>query len=245
MRRTRASAAREEEPELLDESEQCALVELFEHQARAQAVLWRVRTVTRASSRVALRRAAVPRQRCFAGVGTSLAAVLAWAATWQALHPWQVVFHADFYGTLRTGTVCVADAAAAGAIAAASHALLSSRPRQLRVALVLALAVSLFWGVAWTRRVPVTRPRGLPPRTHALTAPRPPNAGCTVGASQQAPRATRSSCCGYRSRRCMPFCAHTWTGACARRQRAWTRCGARSTRTRRCDQRRGTTRRIA
>ena len=96
-----------------------------------------------------LREASPPTQRCFAVVGASLAGTLAWAAVWQYLLPWQVVFHADFYHTLSYRTVVVADAAAALSVGGASHALLTARTPQLRASTLLALAVSAFWAYSW------------------------------------------------------------------------------------------------
>jgi hypothetical protein len=115
--------------------------------------------------RVVRVRARALAQRCFACVGIGLAAVFAWAAAWQVLHPWQVVFHADFYGTLSHRAVAAVDVAAAACIGAASHALLRATSsvdaqraagRQLAVSACVALATSAFWSVAWLRRA-VTR----------------------------------------------------------------------------------------
>ena len=133
MRRARQepSAARDgDEVELLDEAEQRALVERYEQQSAASSAAWR---------------------RVFAALGGCLSLLLAWAALYHWLYPWQVVFHADFYQTLRPAAVCLADALSAAAIGAASHALLMSHQLQLRVALAAGVGVSLFWFSAWAR----------------------------------------------------------------------------------------------
>jgi hypothetical protein len=105
-----------------------------------------------------------PPQRRFAAVGLALSGVFAWAAAWQTLHPWQVVFHADFYGHAPSSLVAALDAAAAASLGAASHALLRAAAptpppdaqraaaRELTGAAALALATSVVWGVAWLRR---------------------------------------------------------------------------------------------
>jgi hypothetical protein len=111
-----------------------------------------------------VRRQRPPSQRRFAAVGVALSCVFAWAAAWQALHPWQVVFHADFYGILPSSLVAALDAAAATSLGAASHALLRvatptaappeaqrAAARELTCAVVLALATSAVWGFAWLR----------------------------------------------------------------------------------------------
>ena len=132
MRRGRPScAARDnDEVELLDEAEQRELVERYEQQSQASSSRWR---------------------HVFAALGICMSLLLAWAAVYHWLYPWQVVFHADFYKTLRPAAVCLADVLGAAAIGAASHALLTSNKLHLRIALAAGVGVSLFWSSAWLR----------------------------------------------------------------------------------------------
>ena len=129
-RSRRTSEVAAEEAEILDESEQRAIVEAAEAAAQAQSRLWR---------------------RIFSGLGICVAAVLACAAVQHALAPWQVVFHADFYGTLSPRVVVVADLFSAVTIGTSSRSLLRSNHEHLRSALFAAIGVSLFWLSAWMR----------------------------------------------------------------------------------------------
>lgn len=125
------------EVEILDTSEQSAILADLEERVTAQNRSWR---------------------RRLAAAGSGLAFCLAYAAAAQLLRPWQLVVHAHLYGALPASAVVLADSVAALAVALASFALLRSLPElksvtdtRLKVAVSLALLASFCYAVGVVR----------------------------------------------------------------------------------------------